>query len=90
LCAGIRPSEEKDGYPRAEREPARDRRRRTTTGEERLFMTVPEENRPKTETTDDLLDRRQESTERAPGGTGRTLREALEEAQLRPDDFKEE
>jgi hypothetical protein len=53
-------------------------------------MTVPEENRPKTETTDDLLKSREESSPRAPGGTSRTLREALEEARVRPDDFKEE
>ncbi|MDL5205592.1 hypothetical protein [Streptomyces sp. ALI-76-A] len=53
-------------------------------------MTVPEENRPKTHTTDDLLEHREEDTGRAQGGTGRTLREALEEAQVRPDDFKGE
>jgi hypothetical protein len=52
-------------------------------------MTVPEENRPKTETTDAILDDREEGATRAPGGTGRTLREALEEAQVRPDDFEE-
>ncbi|MFE9702857.1 hypothetical protein [Streptomyces sp. NPDC005930] len=57
-------------------------------------MTVPEENRPKTDTTDDVLgqrpSRRQEDEPRPPGGTGRTMREALEEAHVRPDDFDEE
>ncbi|MDN0197826.1 hypothetical protein [Streptomyces sp. S.PNR 29] len=57
-------------------------------------MTVPEENRPKTETTDEVLenrDRSREETEsRTPGATGRTMREALQEAQVRPDDYAEE
>ncbi|EHN78247.1 hypothetical protein ACWDF1_03020 [Streptomyces coelicoflavus] len=55
-------------------------------------MTVPEENRPKTDTTDDVLEQppgRREGEPRPPGGTGRTLREALEEAHVRPDDFDE-
>ncbi|MFI8192586.1 hypothetical protein ACIF8T_28085 [Streptomyces sp. NPDC085946] len=56
-------------------------------------MTTPEENRPKTDTTDEVLENRDENREgtgsRAPGGTGRTLREALEEAEVRPDDFDE-
>ncbi|MET8246422.1 hypothetical protein ABZV31_19575 [Streptomyces sp. NPDC005202] len=47
-------------------------------------MTVPEENRPKTDATDEVLEQREQ------GATGRTMREALEEAQVRPDDFKEE
>ncbi|MFF6918503.1 hypothetical protein [Streptomyces sp. NPDC012466] len=50
-------------------------------------MTVPEENRPKTETTDELLGHHDEDRSRAPGGTGRTMREALEEAEVRPDDY---
>lgn len=56
-------------------------------------MTVPEENRPKTQTTDDVLDQRDKRAEdasRQPGGTGRTMREALEEAHVRPDDYDEE
>ncbi|MEU9592743.1 hypothetical protein ACGF7W_28825 [Streptomyces sp. NPDC048219] len=53
-------------------------------------MTVPEENRPKTDTTDDVLDQRDENSPRPPGGTGRTMREALEEAHVRPDDYDEE
>ncbi|WLW49888.1 hypothetical protein [Streptomyces sp. YU58] len=52
-------------------------------------MTVPEENRPKTGTTDELLENRETNTPRTPGGTSRTLREALEEAQVRPDDFED-
>ena len=61
-------------------------------------MTVPEENRAKTDTTDEVLDDRrnrqpgQESHEdanRPPGATGRTMREALEEARVRPDDYDE-
>ncbi|MGW6546448.1 hypothetical protein ACWGBH_26915 [Streptomyces massasporeus] len=50
-------------------------------------MTVPEENRPTTETTDDLLDHKDDHHPRTPGGTGRTMREALEEAEVRPGDF---
>ncbi|MCT7355918.1 hypothetical protein N4P33_27755 [Streptomyces sp. 15-116A] len=54
-------------------------------------MTVPEENRPKTRATDDTADEPRPERNRArdhdAGGTGRTLREALEEARIRPDDF---
>ncbi|MFJ7334142.1 hypothetical protein ACIQU3_20080 [Streptomyces sp. NPDC101110] len=50
-------------------------------------MTVPEESRPKTETTDEPLERRDETATRPPGATGRTMREALEEAEVRPDDY---
>ncbi|BCL18528.1 hypothetical protein [Streptomyces tuirus] len=50
-------------------------------------MTVPEENRPKTETTDELLEQQDENRPQTPGGTGRTMREALEEAEVRPDDY---
>ncbi|MGC9496018.1 hypothetical protein [Streptomyces sp. WG7] len=53
-------------------------------------MTVPEENRPKTDTTDDVLEQRDEDAPRPPGGTSRTMREALEEAHVRPDDYDEE
>ncbi|MFF8674039.1 hypothetical protein [Streptomyces sp. NPDC015242] len=52
-------------------------------------MTVPEENRPKTETTDEVLRQQDENGERPQGATGRTMREALEEAEVRPDDFDE-
>ncbi|WP_217168271.1 hypothetical protein [Streptomyces sp. AC512_CC834] len=52
-------------------------------------MTVPEENRPKNDTPDDVLDQRRQDAPRPPGGTGRTLREALEEAHVRPDDYDE-
>lgn len=73
-------------------------------------MTVPEENRAKTDTTDEILENRQnqqhrrnrpsrqnqgsgqerdDDATRTPGGTGRTLREALEEARVRPDDYDE-
>ena len=55
-------------------------------------MTVPEENRPKTPTTDpELTDpdaERRDPTETG-DGTGRTLREALEEADVTPDDYQE-
>lgn len=56
-------------------------------------MTVPEENRPKTHDTDEVVERRdqsgtgEETRDRGAGATGRTLREALEEAEVRPDDF---
>ncbi len=52
-------------------------------------MTVPEENRPKTQTTDELLEQREENPRQAAGATGRTMREALEEAEVRPDDFED-
>ncbi|MFF8019392.1 hypothetical protein [Streptomyces sp. NPDC007929] len=50
-------------------------------------MTVPEENRPKTKTTDDVLEHQDDNHPRTPGGTGRTMREALEEAEVRPGDY---
>ncbi|MDN3293963.1 hypothetical protein QWM81_07865 [Streptomyces ficellus] len=55
-------------------------------------MTVPEENRPKTTSTDDVIETRDEGapTEQDKGATGRTLREAMEEAGLRPDDVRDE
>ncbi|MGK5694975.1 hypothetical protein ACSNOJ_19055 [Streptomyces sp. URMC 128] len=52
-------------------------------------MTVPEENRPKTETTDEVLEQQDENRSRPPGASGRTMREALEEAEVRPDDYDE-
>ncbi|GHF40003.1 MULTISPECIES: hypothetical protein [Streptomyces] len=55
-------------------------------------MTVPEENRRKTDTTDDVLEtREQRSAEqgRERGASGRTLREAMEEAEVRPEDYEE-
>ncbi|WP_202918100.1 hypothetical protein [Streptomyces cavernae] len=55
-------------------------------------MTVPEENRPKTGTTDEVLQEPGSGTDQKPqsqGASGRTLREALEEAHLHPDDFEE-
>jgi hypothetical protein len=52
-------------------------------------MTTPEENRPKTDTTDEVLEQRDDHGSRAAGATGRTMREALEEAEVRPDDFDE-
>lgn len=54
-------------------------------------MTVPEENRPKTDTTDELLrHQHEEGGTPEPGGSGRTLREAFEEARVEPDDFAQE
>ncbi|MDT0399766.1 MULTISPECIES: hypothetical protein [Streptomyces] len=52
-------------------------------------MTVPEENRPKTRDTDRVVERHDGNEARARGGTGRTLREALEEVEIKPDDFEE-
>ena len=52
-------------------------------------MTVPEENRPKTESTDEVVTHRPGKEDRPPGGTGRTVREALEEAGVRPEDYDE-
>ncbi|GHE52396.1 hypothetical protein GCM10018785_22460 [Streptomyces longispororuber] len=56
-------------------------------------MTVPEENRPKTGTTDDTVfdtDATDTADESTAGGTGRTVREAMEEAGVRPEDFEEQ
>jgi len=52
-------------------------------------MTVPEENRPKTDTTDEVVENREEDAPKQAGASGRTLREALQEADVRPDDFEE-
>ncbi|GGX89379.1 hypothetical protein [Streptomyces minutiscleroticus] len=52
-------------------------------------MTTPEENRPKTETTEPLLEQREGTEQQPAGATGRTLREALEEADVNPEDFEE-
>ena len=52
-------------------------------------MTVPEENRPKTRDTDRVVERHDGNEARARGGTSRTLREALEEVEIKPDDFEE-
>ncbi|MFF9086075.1 hypothetical protein ACF1BE_06620 [Streptomyces sp. NPDC014991] len=55
-------------------------------------MTVPEENRPKTESTDEVLkdtDATDATDQPAAGATGRTVEEALEEAGISPDDFEE-
>lgn len=55
-------------------------------------MTVPDENRPKTGKTDDTSAARPDR-ERRPQkheeGAGRTMQEALEEAGVRSEDFKE-
>lgn len=54
-------------------------------------MTVPEENRRTTETTDELLESRPpDGAPHPPGGSGRTLREAFEEARVEPGDFARE
>ncbi|MEU0051819.1 hypothetical protein ABZ299_33270 [Streptomyces sp. NPDC006184] len=52
-------------------------------------MTVPEENRPKTESTDEVVKDTDATDRPAEGATGRTVEEALEEAGISPDDFKE-
>jgi hypothetical protein len=54
-------------------------------------MTVPEESRPKTGSTDDVLTEKDttEAETHNTGGTGRTVKEALEEAGVSPDDFEE-
>ncbi|MDQ1035650.1 3-oxoacyl-(acyl-carrier-protein) synthase [Streptomyces sp. V3I8] len=55
-------------------------------------MTVPEESRPKTTSTNDVIEAPGEKTtgEREDGATGRTMREAMEEAGLSPDDVRDE
>ncbi|MDI9830317.1 MULTISPECIES: hypothetical protein [unclassified Streptomyces] len=54
-------------------------------------MTTPEENRPKTDTTDEVLTEKNASEAGTPdaGATGRTVKEALEEAGVSPEDFEE-
>jgi hypothetical protein len=53
-------------------------------------VTVPEENRPKTTATDKAMESKDTDREdRQPGGTGRSMREAMEEAGIRRDDFEE-
>jgi hypothetical protein len=55
-------------------------------------MTVPEENRQKTRTTDDVVMEPAEEQGEKPattGPTGRTMREAMEEAGIRREDFEE-
>ncbi|MEV0241229.1 hypothetical protein AB0I06_15040 [Streptomyces sp. NPDC050674] len=55
-------------------------------------MTVPEENRPKTTSTDEVVETPGAPTTggQGDGATGRTMREALEEAGLSPDDVRDE
>ncbi|MEU3957483.1 hypothetical protein AB0F45_35205 [Streptomyces achromogenes] len=55
-------------------------------------MTVPEENRPKTTSTDNVIETPGEKTTagRGDGATGRTIREALEEAGISPEDVRDE
>ncbi|MGW4601025.1 hypothetical protein ACWEOA_38015 [Streptomyces sp. NPDC004457] len=56
-------------------------------------MTVPEENKPKTTKTDEVVDQRDErdTTEPVAGGaSSRDMAEALEEAGIRPEDMPEE
>lgn len=57
-----------------------------------VAVTVPEENRPKTASTDEVVATRDEGTpaEQGNGATGRTMREAMEEAGLHPDDVRDE
>ncbi|MEU9981009.1 hypothetical protein [Streptomyces sp. NPDC050856] len=55
-------------------------------------MTVPEENRPKTGTTDEIVKDTgdaADAAEESAGGTGRTIKEALEEAGVSREDFEE-
>ncbi|WP_169749737.1 hypothetical protein [Streptomyces aureocirculatus] len=55
-------------------------------------MTVPEENRPKTTSTDEVIatgaDR--EDAGKDNGATSRTLREAMEEAGIEPEDVRDD
>ncbi|MGW8697824.1 hypothetical protein ACWGOK_12995 [Streptomyces eurythermus] len=53
-------------------------------------MTVSEENRPKTSSTDDVIESPADTgkEEQQPGASGRSMREAIEEAGITPDDFE--
>ncbi|MEU1573274.1 hypothetical protein ABZ519_19285 [Streptomyces collinus] len=55
-------------------------------------MSVPEENRKKTTSTDDVVETSHERTTagQGDGATGRTMREAMEEAGLSPDDVRDD
>ncbi|WP_369205397.1 hypothetical protein [Streptomyces sp. PU-14G] len=52
-------------------------------------MTVPEESRPKTETTDQVVEEAAPPEEHPRTHSGATLREAFEEAHVSPEDFEE-
>ncbi|MGX9230167.1 hypothetical protein ACWV95_35910 [Streptomyces albus] len=52
-------------------------------------MTVSEEGRPKTGTTDQVIKETEDSEDQPGPRTGATLREAFEEADVRPEDFEE-
>ncbi|MEU2185178.1 hypothetical protein [Streptomyces thermolilacinus] len=54
-------------------------------------MTVPEENRPKTTSTDEVIESTgtDDRQEQQPGGSGRSMREAMEEAGVKPEDYEE-
>ncbi|WEV27093.1 hypothetical protein OYE22_19240 [Streptomyces sp. 71268] len=56
-------------------------------------MTTPEESRRKTPKTDDVLgdpDTHQKDEQQTPGATSRTLAEAMDEANITPDDYDQE
>jgi hypothetical protein len=64
--------------------------RTTRSNEEAVTVTVPEENRPKTTTTDKVVEATDTGDEQQqPGASGRSMREAMEEAGITPEDFKE-
>jgi hypothetical protein len=56
-------------------------------------MTVPEEGRPKTHTTDEVVgqpaEQRDDNTRTRRPAEGRTMREAMEEAGIEPQDFED-
>ncbi|MBV1940205.1 hypothetical protein [Streptomyces sp. BV286] len=52
-------------------------------------MTVPEDDRRRTEAAHQVPAQPDRALPQERGGTGRTLREALEEARVRPGDFAE-
>ncbi|MCC5033638.1 MULTISPECIES: hypothetical protein [Streptomyces] len=54
-------------------------------------MTTPEESQEKTTSTDDVLGASaEEARDRTRDGAGRNMREALEEAGVSPEDYREE
>jgi hypothetical protein len=52
-------------------------------------MNVPEENRPKAKTTDDTVTRPEKVPDEPREEGGRTMEEALDEANVTPEDFEE-
>jgi hypothetical protein len=91
----MNPSPVGPAYPAAEKRHAQKRHAQKRHAQRGTRdMTVPEENRPKTNTTDDVVILQEEQGEegnenKAPKASGRTMREAMDEAGIKPEDYEE-